>query len=245
MLGRACEQLRSALAFPDLYIAVCDWARGLLVNNGIDPQRIVVCRHGVERGQGRSLAQGRGDAVCFGFIGRFCPEKGLDILLRAFSALPRQMRAQLYVWGQARPEGFDQRYYRQVRRFVDRDARVHWCGSFTPDKRDDAFSSMDVLVVPSRWPETGPLVVREAWARGIPVIGAAYGGIAELVQQQRGGMLFRYADAADLTAVLARVCRAPEVLRSIAETIPKVRTLDDVVHEMEALYSGADKSKAL
>jgi glycosyltransferase involved in cell wall biosynthesis len=53
-------------------------------------------------------------------------------------------------------------------------------GIVAPEELDRVFwSEIDVLVVPSRWPEIGPLVAAESVARGIPVIGPRRGGIPE------------------------------------------------------------------
>ena len=50
-------------------------------------------------------------------------------------------------------------------------------------RRDDDLASwldsLDLVVVPSRWMETGPLTVLEAWDRGVPVVGADLGGIPD------------------------------------------------------------------
>ena len=42
-------------------------------------------------------------------------------------------------------------------------------------------AGFDMLAVPSQWQETGPLVVFEAQALGVPVLGSDLGGIAELI----------------------------------------------------------------
>jgi glycosyltransferase involved in cell wall biosynthesis len=64
--------------------------------------------------------------------------------------------------------------------------------------RDDFFSRIDCLVVPSEWLDPAPLVVNEARARGIPVIGARIGGIPELVSERSASLLFPAGDAAAL-----------------------------------------------
>jgi glycosyltransferase involved in cell wall biosynthesis len=63
---------------------------------------------------------------------------------------------------------------------------------------DALFAQIDVLVVPSQSPETGPFVIYEAFARGIPVVGAAIGGIPEIVTHGRTGLLFAPGDAVGL-----------------------------------------------
>jgi hypothetical protein len=39
-----------------------------------------------------------------------------------------------------------------------------------------------MVVLPSRWLETGPLTLLEAWDEGVPVVGANFGGIADFLK---------------------------------------------------------------
>ena len=49
---------------------------------------------------------------------------------------------------------------------------------------------LDVLVVPSAWPETRCLVIAEAMARGLPVLASDIGAIKDLVEDGVTGFLF-------------------------------------------------------
>ena len=57
---------------------------------------------------------------------------------------------------------------------------VSWAASSTMACRG-LFAQIDVLVVASRWLENSPLVIHEAFMAGVPVVGAAIGGIADLL----------------------------------------------------------------
>ena len=63
-------------------------------------------------------------------------------------------------------------------------------------------SRHDALVLPSIWPENSPLVVREATAQGLPVIGPALGGCGELAPHA-----LRVANADELLAAMETICR--------------------------------------
>ncbi len=62
----------------------------------------------------------------------------------------------------------------------------------------------DVVVVPSTRPEPFGMVAIEAMACGRPVIGAAHGGLTEIVRHDRTGVLFSPGDPAALAGALAR-----------------------------------------
>ena len=61
------------------------------------------------------------------------------------------------------------------------------------------------LVIPSDCFEGFPLTIVEAFACGVPVIGSRLGGIGEVIQHGRSGLLFEAGDATDLVATARRL----------------------------------------
>ena len=62
-------------------------------------------------------------------------------------------------------------------------------------------------VVPSRWPDPLPGVVREFMARGKPVVGASVGGIPDMIEDGETGILVPPDDVIALREALTRVSR--------------------------------------
>ena len=75
----------------------------------------------------------------------------------------------------------------------------------------------DIAVVPSIEPEPFGLVAIEAMAAGKPVIAAAHGGLLDIVEHQKSGLLVNPKDPKDLAAAIARLCD-DKVLRSTLST---------------------------
>ncbi|HBY62993.1 MAG TPA: hypothetical protein DEH78_24480, partial [Solibacterales bacterium] len=94
----------------------------------------------------------------------------------------------------------------------------------------------DALMAPSQWLETGPLVVLEAFAAGLPVIGSNLGGIAELVTSGTDGLLVEPADTGAWTAAMVRLASEPGLLERLREGVRPPKTMADVAIEMEGLY---------
>ena len=69
-----------------------------------------------------------------------------------------------------------------LRRIASNDHRVRFLDAIPLGEIVSVLAQYDILVVPSQWLETGPLVVYEAFSAGIPVLGSRLGGIAELVR---------------------------------------------------------------
>jgi glycosyltransferase involved in cell wall biosynthesis len=86
--------------------------------------------------------------------------------------------------------------------------------------------------------ETGPLVVLEAFAAGVPVIGSALGGIADKVADGVNGILVRPADSVlSWTASLKRAEQDRGLLGRLAAGIPTVRRAGDMADDMLQLYA--------
>jgi glycosyltransferase involved in cell wall biosynthesis len=94
----------------------------------------------------------------------------------------------------------------------------------------------DFVVVPSRWLETGPLVVLEAFAAGTPVLGARLGGIAELVSDDVDGVLVAPDDAPAWALTLASLANDPTRVARLRAGVRPPRTMDEVGCEMALLY---------
>jgi glycosyltransferase involved in cell wall biosynthesis len=95
---------------------------------------------------------------------------------------------------------------------------------------------MDVLAVPSLWPENSPLVIHEAFQAGLPVVGSRLGGTADLVADGTNGLLYEAFSAADLAAALRRLLDEAGLLDRLAAGVPAVKSIDQDAGEWEERY---------
>ena len=58
------------------------------------------------------------------------------------------------------------------------------------------------VVIPSEWYENAPISMLESYALGVPVIGAAIGGIPELIKTNETGLIFDSGSIDDLASAL-------------------------------------------
>lgn len=140
-----------------------------------------------------------GGKATFGYLGQLSEPKGIPTLLEAFASIAGDGH-RLLVGGQG-PMG-------------DALGRagpsVELLGWLDDREKDRFFSRIHCLIVPSNYPETGPLVVLEARARGVPVIGSRLGGIPENVGPRCRPLLFAPGDAAELTNSIRRFLADPD-----------------------------------
>lgn len=168
-----------------------------------------------------------------GFVGTLVWHKGAHLLIDAVRTLPEDSY-RLSLFGET---GTFPDYTADLRGHAN-GLPVEFAGGFEPARASDAYSQMDVLVVPSIWPENSPLVIHEAFMAGVPVVGARCGGIPELVTDGVNGYLFETGSPDALAGVLRRIIDRPDVLSALAAAAPSVKTMADDAKELEDVYAG-------
>lgn len=118
---------------------------------------------------GKKISDAVQDELTFGFIGQIKKHKGIHLLLQAFSAL-KSDKAKLLIAGNAPKDLIDT---------YKGNPKIEFWGFI---QSDEFLTKIDVLVVPSLWPEPFGRVVMEALASHKVVIGSKMGGIPELLK---------------------------------------------------------------
>jgi glycosyltransferase involved in cell wall biosynthesis len=108
--------------------------------------------------------------MTFGFIGRIEPEKGIDVVLKAVSLLPEQ-GWQLKIAG----KGLEA-YERELRGRYD-NPKIKWLGFVKPA---EFYSTVDICLISSVWPEPLPRTLIESINAGRATICSTAGGIPEI-----------------------------------------------------------------
>jgi glycosyltransferase involved in cell wall biosynthesis len=102
-----------------------------------------------------------------------------------------------------------------------------------------------MLAVPSVVLETGPLVVLEALAHGIPILGSRLGGIAELVEEGSNGWLLPPGEVPAWADALRQLAREPQRLEALMFSPKSPRGWDEVAAENAAVYQEVLQASAV
>ena len=141
-----------------------------------------------------------GRPLRIGAYGRFCLQKGFDVVVRGFHA-GHFGDAQLILGGFGEDEA-------QLRALADGSPQIHFTG-----KVDDVaafLAGVDVVAIPSRWEAYG-MVANEAREAGRPILVAPCDGLPEQTsgaggtQAQPAGLVVDFADPAAIAGALARL----------------------------------------
>jgi len=238
---RRREEFAHILANTDRIVAVSRWLFEALLANGVPANKLILCRQGIDPNfaeEANNLASRcveTRNVFRVLYLGRWHPVKGIDVLVRAMRAIPSDVPITLSIHGVG--DGFEERAYRSyVRKLAAGDSRITIGAAVPHEQLALTLVQGSALAVPSLWMETGPLIVLEAKALGIPVIGSRLGGIAELVREPEDGVLVPPNDVQAWTSALVTTA-SRHIAQSRSLKPLAVRTLREVANEMAALYA--------
>jgi glycosyltransferase involved in cell wall biosynthesis len=140
------------------------------------------------------------------FVGRLNKQKGIEVLLHALSRLPENHRSvSLDVIG----DGEDADALRGVAVALGIAGRVRWHGQLPQPRLVEFYRSATALVVPSVNEGLG-LVAVEAQLCNTPVVAFESGGLTDIVQHDRTGILVKDPSAAALAAGITSLLARPD-----------------------------------
>jgi glycosyltransferase involved in cell wall biosynthesis len=225
----------------DRVIASGALIKGLVEAAGIAPARVVSIPAGIDTARfhgGVSGARiraefGRGPLV--GLVANIRGSKGHEVLLEAAPrVLAQRPDARFLIVGDG--VGFD-----DVRRSISARGLAEQV-IMTGFRRDvpEVMAALDVLVLPSLRSEGTPQVLPQALAVGTPVVGAAVGGIPEIVRDGETGRLVPPGDAVALAEAVLELLHDPARARAMARAgqalVPERFTFEAMMRATTAVY---------
>lgn len=113
------------------------------------------------------------DKITFGYMGRIAPDKGVEYLINELAACNKQNKTKLKILLAGRG---DDDFISKLKTLAS-DFEIEFTGVIKPEV---FYQHIDVLIVPSLWPEPFGRTVIEALSFGVPVCIADSGGLTEL-----------------------------------------------------------------
>ncbi len=193
--------------------------RQLIGEHGVDPAKIEVIGSAVhlekfkpprDRLKFRREISVSDDTPLIGNVGMIRPDKGQLVLVEAAPlVLENHPNARFVIVGQG--TGILKRGI-NVRIAIDRAeladkiimAGYRWD---TPD----VYAGCDIMVIASLRTEASPIVLREAFASGRPVIATKVGDIPEIIEHRQNGLLIEPGDSQALAAAIMEFISDPEL----------------------------------
>jgi len=219
----------------------------MLVRNGIDAGLVRIIPYGVDIGKvvRRPTVPSRFTAAAplrLAFMGNMVEIKGPHIVLEALAALgDRAREISLHLYGKGNP---DSPYFREIRAKVERlGGMAVLTGTFPHERIGEIMTDHHLVVVPSLWYESTPLVLCSALAAGVPALVSRLGGMTEMIEEGINGISFPSGDAGELRDVLLRLLDAPEILTRLHRRIvARRRFTAEYVDDIESVYFEIQKA---
>ena len=168
------------------------------------------------------------------WVNRLDPQKGFEIMLRAFEQLARQAgEARLLVAG----DGRDRVLLRSLP--GDLRSRILRLGTVPHGELPRYHAAADVFVAPATGQESFGIVLVEAMAAGVPVVASDIAGYREVVRDGVDGLLVPPGDPNALADAIRRVLSEPELaatLRNAGRSRADVFSWGAVAPRLEAIY---------
>jgi glycosyltransferase involved in cell wall biosynthesis len=241
-----------------VYNALCDRIissgeaiREVLISAGVDRDKIVAIPAGVDAEQFHPAVSGEAvrrefglDGPVIGTVAMFRHSKGYRVLLRAVPEILRSEPRAVFLW-----VGHGVGYAALQREVAEAGlaGKVHLAG-FREDV-PSCLAAMEVMVLPSIKSDGVPQVIIQALAMRKPVVASAVGGIPEVIQHQRTGVLVPPNDPQALAAAIVQVLRDPqpaaEWARAGGQLIDTRYAMERMIDRTAAVYTAVLVEKGL
>lgn len=186
--------------FSDLVVAVSDATRNHLIDSKVvNPDKIIVVHNGIDATQivstkplGFSKKIGlKSDSVVVGMVGRVNAWKGQSDFLEAIVPILKSNENVVALLVGSPYKGEENRL-RLLEAKIDKlpkDIRSRVRVEPFQNDVSQVYQAIDVFVMPSTSPDPFPTVVLEAMANSIPVVGYNHGGVKEMIEDGKTGLL--------------------------------------------------------
>lgn len=169
----------------DQYLVLTEFAAGIFVQSGKPyfTNKVAVkpnfCKPGKPELKHREKH--------FFFAGRLSEEKGIRMLLQAFSEIDQS----IIIAG-------DGPLMSEVKNYAEKFPNIKYVGKLTEEELRMHLRSCSALVFPSIWYEGMPMTILEAFSEGCPVIASNLGAPSEMIRHGVNGLHFEPDNAASL-----------------------------------------------
>jgi glycosyltransferase involved in cell wall biosynthesis len=165
------------------------------------------------------------DIFRVGYFARIAPEKGLHLLAEAYRILRERDSfgpARLEVAGYLAPE--HRPYLHQIEKKMKEAGlaeEFHYHGTLDREAKLQFFQNIDILSMPTTYPEPKGLPVIEAMASGVPTVQPGWGSFPEIIDKTKGGILFEPNNTEDLAKEIHSLRKNPELINDLGRQGPE------------------------
>ncbi|MCX7795401.1 MAG: glycosyltransferase family 4 protein [bacterium] len=218
----------------DSVIAVSKNDRDKLIKAGLSREKITTIHNGIPEVLNRMELPIKIDGFIIGTAARLTKFKGIRYLIEAFSHLHNKYKdLNLVVIG----DGEERENLEKLTQNLNIEDRVFFLGAL-PNARL-YFSNFHIFVLPSLF-EALPIVVLEAMSQKVPVIATEVGGIPEIIDDGKTGILVPPEDPLEIARAIEKLINNRELMKELGEAgykrYKEMFTLENMVMSTKNVY---------
>lgn len=191
----------------------------------------------------RTIPMKKANSFIIGCIGKVTEQKGYDILIRGFSKVIDQIPdVRLEIIGAYNTKG-NEKLYRNLCTLTDKlgiKDKVEFLGELPHQSVYGHLLSWNLFVLASKFEGFG-IVIIEAMAAGVPVIGSNVDAIPEIISDEKSGLLFNAGDPQDLAENILLLLKDKNLANQFAaqaeKQVQEKFTIMKMVTELDKVYS--------
>ena len=205
-----------ALSGAKKIIAVSNFTRERVIDLGVSRKRVSVVPNGVVVAETQRNGSGSANGSIVTTVSRLVPRKGQDTVLRAMPRLLEQVPDAIYRIVGTGPE---LPRLRALAQQLQLNGHVEFCGQVSDSERERLLKECSVFVLATRATPTDfeglGIAVLEAMQEGKPVVVTRAGGVPEVVEDGRTGLVVEPDDPAALGQAMLELLRDPARARAM------------------------------
>ena len=210
--------------YTDVFICPSQFMANLMMRGGIDQTKIKVLCNFIDVEKTKRNGFDKENYYCY--VGRLAQDKGIRTLVQAAKQLPFPLKL---IGTGPMLEELQQ---------STKNERIELLGHKNWDDIKEIVGKARFLVIPSESYENNPLCVIESKCLGTPVLGATIGGIPELIETGKTGMLFEPGNINDLKVKLEQMYAMEFDYQKIAKESQQLYSAENYYQEIIKFYQG-------
>jgi glycosyltransferase involved in cell wall biosynthesis len=240
-LGRRVRVLVDDVNAADKILPATKFLADILIRHGVDGHRVSVVPYGIDIGNLPDSVPvpkkfSETTPLRVGFIGTLSEMKGPHVVVDALSLMGERNNAVvLDIYGKL--DGENPYCKKLLKKVESIRGIVHFRGLFPNEIIGEVLRGLHLLVIPSLWYESTPLVLCSALRAGTPVLVSRLGGLTEAVNEGVNGFSFPVGDGHALSEIISNILDDPEMLIKIRSHFEvRYRSTSDYAKEVESEY---------
>lgn len=211
------------------FIAPSNAIAEALKRNGCPTDKITIIPHGIPQSQNIYHQTSNIKHINFYYVGRINYNKGIHILLKAFTSI-NNPSIELHLIGGAANKT-EEHYEKKLKKTYRNDTRVFWHGKVPHEQLEKMTTDFHCLIHPAIYLEVFGLNISEALAKHKYVISTLCGGAEMQIHNKNEGTLVEANDDVALKNAIEQYINHPR------QTFAKVYSIDEHINQLMQVYA--------